>query len=175
MYAGEITRVHDDGTYNIRYDDGDEERYVEARRIKKGGKEKSGFEKERRSGLKRLAMRESPVRSPRGHDALSQLATRAEKRARRPARRRAASGLRAAPSPAASRHVASANWGPSGPKGDPGVGQLGPSLGPGAPWGPFGTNLEKSFPKSTLEIKNGLSANLENGLRKPLTKFENGL
>mgnify|MGYP003328269067 CR=1 FL=1 len=30
MYAGEITRVHDDGTYNIRYDDGDEERYVEA-------------------------------------------------------------------------------------------------------------------------------------------------
>ena len=58
---GEITRVHDDGTYNIRYDDGDEERYVEARRIKKGGKEKSGFDSED-DGVQRGRPRRGAVR-----------------------------------------------------------------------------------------------------------------
>ena len=53
-YGGEILRVNSDGTYDIKFDDGERKRGVEADRIKGG----SGGDDDRSSSSSRPALRE---------------------------------------------------------------------------------------------------------------------
>ena len=48
-YKGEVTRVNSDGTYDIRFDDGERKRGVRADQIKSGGSGSSSTERDERS------------------------------------------------------------------------------------------------------------------------------